>query len=99
MNHSMTTISKILNQELPRLRVEYHVESLGVFGSYLRNEQHPDSDLDLLVSFSEPPTLLQFVRLKNQISDLLGIPVDLVMKKALKPRIGEHVLREVVAIS
>jgi hypothetical protein len=75
------------------------VESLGVFGSYLRNEHSPGSDLDLLVTFSEPPTLLQFVRLKNQISDLLGIPVDLVMKKALKPKIGEQILREVVAIS
>ena len=99
MNDSLSTISKILKREVPRLRTEYYVESLGVFGSYLRHEQGPNSDLDLLVTFSEPPTLLQFVRLKNEISDLLGIPVDLVMRSALKPRIGEEVLREVVAIS
>ena len=77
---------------------QYHVESLGVFGSYVRNEQKADSDLDLLVTFSKTPGLLRFIELENHLSDLLGIKVDLVMKDALKPNIGKHILREVVPV-
>ena len=64
----------------------------------MRDEATPESDLDILVDFSTPPTLFQFVRLKNELGDLLGIPVDLVMKSALKPKIGAHVLPEVVPV-
>ena len=42
---------EMLRQQLPSLAERYHVESLGVFGSYVRREQRPDSDLDLLVTF------------------------------------------------
>jgi predicted nucleotidyltransferase len=71
---------------------------LGVFGSYVRGDQRSDSDLDLLVEFQEPPSLFQFIRLENELSDALGIDVDLVMKSALKPAIGRHILEEVQAI-
>ena len=76
----------------------YDVRSLGVFGSYVRGEAKPDSDLDVLVEFSTPPTLFEYVRLQNELTDQLGIQVDLVMKSALKPMIGEQILEEVVAI-
>ncbi len=99
MNMDLSTISSILNKELPRLQSEFNLESLGLFGSFVRNEPRSDSDLDILVTFSEAPTLIQFVHLKNHLSDLLGIKVDLVMKKALKPRISEQILKEVVSIS
>ena len=71
---------------------------MGVFGSYTRDEQSPSSDLDLLVTFHEPPSLLRFIELENYLSDLLGVKVDLVMKDALKPRIGERILNEVVTV-
>ena len=99
MNMDLSTISSILNKELPRLQSEFNLESLGLFGSFVRNEPRSGSDLDILVTFSEAPTLIQFVHLKNHLSDLLGIKVDLVMKKALKPRISEKILKEVVSIS
>ncbi len=68
-----------------------------MFGSYVRGEQTPDSDLDLLVEFDHRPlTLLQFIALEYDLSDRLHITVDLVMKTALKPRIGERILQEVV---
>ncbi len=88
----------ILRAEKERLSRRYDVRSLGVFGSYVRGEAHPDSDLDILVDFGSPPTLFEYVRLQNDISDLLGVPVDLVMRSALKPAIGEQVLSEVVEI-
>jgi predicted nucleotidyltransferase len=72
---------------------------LGVFGSYVRGEQDPNSDLDLLVEFDDRPlSLFDFVRLENEISDALNLKIDLVEKRTLKPHVGQHILREVVAV-
>lgn len=94
----LTTFIDILRKSLPLLRERYQVESLGVFGSFVRSDQRAGSDLDLLVSFRRPPSLLQFIELENYLSDLLGIQVDLVMKDTLKRRIGERILREVITL-
>lgn len=88
----------ILRQHLPDLRERYAVESLGVFGSYIRGEQHEGSDLDVLVEYTQAPGLMEFVALKLELSELLGVNVDMVMKRALRPRIGERILREVVPV-
>ena len=87
-----------LHGELPLLSRQYKVKSLGVFGSYVRHEQSTSSDLDLLVAFDETPGLLKFIELENYLTDLVGIKIDLVMQEALKPRIGERILREVVPV-
>ena len=79
---------------LPVLRAKYRVRDLEVFGSYVRGEEAEGSDLDLLVTFEEVPTLFQFVALEQFLSDELGVKVDLVMKEALKPRIGKYILEE-----
>ena len=87
-----------LRQVLPDLEKRYKVKSLGIFGSYVRGEQHPRSDLDLLIEFYDAPSLLKFIELEYLLSDLLGMKVDLVMKDALKPAIGKRILREVITI-
>jgi uncharacterized protein len=69
---------------------------LGIFGSYVRGEQTETSDVDVLVEFSETPSLLKFVNLENYLSDNLNIKVDLVHKPGLKPRLEERVLQEVM---
>lgn len=84
-----------LRQELPRLREEYGVRSLGLFGSYVRGEQKKGSDLDILVEFTRVPGMFRFLELERELSRVLGIPVDLVQKEAMKPAIGKHILREV----
>ena len=89
---------QILHQQLPLLTERYQVQSLGVFGSYVHQEQHASSDLDLLVTFYETPSLLRFIALENYLSDLLGIQVDLVMREALRPHIGQRILDEVVRV-
>jgi uncharacterized protein len=89
---------RVLADHLPYLKSEFHVQTLGLFGSYTRNEQNPESDLDVLVTFSQTPSLIQFVRLENYLSDLLGVNVDLVMREALKPHLGVHILSEVVTV-
>ena len=91
---SLSQYLQLLRREMPNLKETYGVRNLAVFGSYLRQEQKEKSDLDLLVEFDETPTLFQFIRLENHLSDLLEVEVDLVMKDALKPRIGKRVLEE-----
>ena len=87
-----------LHEMLPELKERYHVSYLGVFGSYIREEQKPESDLDVLVEFSKTPTIFKFVNLENYLSEALGVKVDLVMKDALKPNKGKHIMREVEAV-
>jgi predicted nucleotidyltransferase len=98
MQRDVMHLRAILRQQLPSLAHRYHVTSLGLFGSYVRHENRPDSDLDVLVTFSEAPSLLRLIELENHLSDLLGVKVDLVMRDALKPRIGRQVLAEVVPV-
>lgn len=98
---SSATIAQIienLRRERDFLCERYHVESIGVFGSYVRDEHRLDSDLDVLVTFAQPPSLLEFIELENHLSDRLGVEVDLVMRDSLKPRIGKRILAEVVPI-
>jgi predicted nucleotidyltransferase len=87
-----------LNQQLPLLTERYNVQTLGIFGSYIRQEQRPESDVDVLVTFTEAPSLLKFLALENYLTDLLGVKVDLVMQDALKPYIGKRILQEVVIV-
>lgn len=94
----VTSILIVLRKHLPALAAQYRIKSLGLFGSYVRKEQKPMSDLDILVEFNEAPSLFEFIRLEHQLSALLGVKVDLVMKDALKPAIGKRILREVVPI-
>jgi hypothetical protein len=94
----LTQLIELLRRQLPFLEERYRVESLGVFGSYVRHEQRPDSDLDVLVTFRESPGLLKFIELENYLSGVLGVKIDLVMKDALKPHIGQYILNEAVAV-
>lgn len=92
---SRDEIRQILHQHLPELEGRYGVVSLRLFGSYGRGEQQPSSDVDLLVEIDNPQlTLLQFVELRDFLSDLLGVSVDLVEKETLKPALGEQILHE-----
>ena len=79
----------------PVLAEEYPIAELGIFGSYARGEQHADSDLDVLVTFEEPVTLFDLVRLENELTDRLGVDVDLVTGESLRPRIGARVADDV----
>lgn len=91
-------IIQLLRQHFPLLAEKYRVKSLSIFGSYVRHEQRSDSDLDVLVTFHEQPSLLKFIELENHLSDVMGVKIDLVMKDALKPRIGRRILSEAVSV-
>src|SRR5215208_228425 len=93
---SLEKILEVLRQQIPTLTARYSVETLEVFGSYVRSEQKKDSDLDILATFREVPSLLTFIAIENYLTDLLGVKVDLVMKDSLKPIIGQQILREAI---
>ena len=88
-------IQKCLRTHKKELKKNYKVKEIGIFGSYIRGDQKEKSDLDVLVDFDETIGLFRFVALERYLSRLLGVKVDLVMKSALKPRIGKRILNEV----
>ena len=89
-------IKNILAEHKTEIEQKYFVKEIGIFGSYVKNENTLQSDLDILVEFTKIPSLLKFVGLEIFLSDLLGVKVDLVMKEALKPVIGSYILKEVI---
>ena len=92
---TLSEVVQQIRQLLPVIAQQYQVKSIGVFGSYVKKQQRKESDLDLLVTFFDPPSLFKYIELENFLSDQLEIKVDLVMQDALKPSIRERVLEEV----
>jgi predicted nucleotidyltransferase len=97
---TMDEIKRILQSEKPYLAEKYGVTEIGVFGSYVRGDQRPDSDIDILIELERPPriSLLGLVDLEYYLSDLLGAKVDVAIKKNLRKRIGRRILSEVVSV-
>lgn len=77
------------------MRTEFGVVEIGIFGSVVHGTQDTNSDIDILVEFERPVGFVRFMRLEKRLSELFGMPVDLVTKKALKPHIGKRVLQEI----
>ncbi len=89
------TIKDIIAAKLPYLQEKYQIQTMGIFGSYVRGEEKKRSDVDILVEFTEPISFFRFVDLELELAELIGRKVDLVMKSALKPVIGRRILEEV----
>jgi len=75
----------------------YPIRSLALFGSVSRQEDRPDSDLDLLVEFSEPVGM-QFIRLAEELQRLLGRKVDLVSRGGIKPGYYEAIREDLIDV-
>jgi predicted nucleotidyltransferase len=96
-DRTLDTLRAQLRAMLPELRQRYPIASLGLFGSWVWGEQRPGSDLDVLVEF-DGPIGWRIVTLEDELSERLGIKVDLVPRRGLRPRIGERILAEVVPV-
>jgi len=94
----VTRLATVLRAHLPDLRARYGLESVALFGSYVRNEQRPDSDLDVLVTLSRGLGMFELIHAEDDLKARLGVPVDLVLRSELGPRILRYVLREAVVV-
>jgi predicted nucleotidyltransferase len=84
----------------PVLKERFQVETIGIFGSYTRGEQKKKSDIDILVTFTEPNNidLIDFIELKQFLTRKLKTKVDLVEKDSLKHRIKDKILQETIYV-
>jgi len=96
--NSLAEIKKIIGNNKHILKETYNVRQIGIFGSYTKGIPDRKSDIDILVEFSKPVNFFEFIRLEYFLSDLLGIKVDLVTKKALKPLIKNDILKQTVYV-
>jgi hypothetical protein len=93
----LTELQGLLHDQAPYLAEKYGVRVIGVF---VRNEQQPESDLDLLIDLDRPPkiSLIGLVELEQYLSELLGVRVDIAIRVNLKKRMGERILGEVIPV-
>ena len=83
-----------LRTMLPQLATRFGVAELSLFGSRIRGDHRPDSDLDVLVTFDKTPTLFNLVELRDVLVEKLGVNIDLALKDSLKPILRPYILRE-----
>ena len=93
---SLDEIRHALREQKPILAEKYGVRIVGVFGSYVRQEQRSDSDLDLLIELDRPSkiSLIGLVELEEWLSQILGIQVDLAIKANLKKELAHVFYRK-----
>lgn len=74
------------------------VKKIEIFGSYARGEERVDSDVDIIVEFSERKSLLEIVRIERELSETLGIKVDLLTEKSISPYLIDRIKKEAEVI-
>ena len=92
-------IRGILQSHKNELNERFHVESLSIFGSVSRNTARPDSDIDILVRYSNTPGIFDFLRLKQYLEAIVGRPVDLVTEGALKKQLKNRIMQEAIRVA
>ena len=90
----MEELKKII---VPVLK-KHNIIKAGIFGSFAKGASTPESDIDILIELGNNISLLDFVRIKLELEDLLGIKVDLVEYQAVKPQLKNWILSEEVRI-
>jgi predicted nucleotidyltransferase len=92
-------VIKCLKEKFGEIRQRFSVAKLSIFGSFARGEGSAQSDLDVLVAFEQKATFDLFMDLKFYLEELLGIKVDLVTDKALRPRIRQAIEKELIDVA
>jgi len=94
---SIQEIIKIMKEHKEELKKKYKIKEIKIFGSYARGEQKERSDIDIIVDFEETLTLIELIRLEEEIERILGIKVDLLTEESISPFIKPYI-KEVVVI-
>ena len=95
---TLEEIKEIIRSHKEELEERHRVKSIAIFGSYVRGEEKEESDIDLLVEFNGPVSLLHMVSVENYLSDLLGMKVDLVPRKNIREELKETIIKEAIAV-
>ncbi|MDI6735528.1 MAG: nucleotidyltransferase family protein [bacterium] len=95
---SLEEIKRTLKTNKAILIESFKVKEIGIFGSLVRGEEIDGSDVDILVEFYKPVGFFKFLELEEYLEKIVEKKVDLVSKKALKPRIGKYILEEVIFV-
>ena len=96
---TLSEIKEILRKHKKELREKYKVKSIAIFGSYARSEQKETSDIDILIDYYEPVSLLKLIELENYLSDLLGVKVDLITKNSIhNPYVKKSIEEDLIHI-
>ncbi len=69
-------------------------KKVAIFGSYSRDEEKPDSDIDVLVAFYDSKSLLELVSIERKLSKKIGVKVDLLTEKSLNPYLKQNILKQ-----
>ena len=92
-------ICKILAKQKRTIKNRYKLKQIGLFGSFVKNRQTPQSDLDILVEFQQGgDTFDNYMDLKFHLEETLGKKVDLVIKNVLREELKDNILSEVVYV-
>lgn len=94
----LDSVQQTIRANQPLLAEQFFVRRIGVFGSVAQNTQNDQSDIDMLVEFSQPVSMFRFLALEQKLADLLGRKIDLVTPDALKAAIKESVLKEAIYV-
>lgn len=88
---------EIFEEIIQRLK-KCGASKIAIFGSYVREEENPESDIDVIVEFSERKSLLDIVGIEQELSDVIGIKVDLLNEKSISPYLIDRIRKEMVVI-
>ena len=91
-------VLELLRRSKPELQARFSVTRLALFGSAARDGMHAGSDVDVLVAFDGPATAPRYFGVQFYLEDLLGMPVDLVTEKALRPRLRPFVEKDLARV-
>lgn len=91
-------MSQDINDKIINYLKRFNPRRIGIFGSYARNEDTPQSDIDILVDFSEQVTLFDLGGMKVELSEMLNRPIDIVTERGINNRIKEHIYRDLKII-
>ena len=86
-------VYNLLKEIKPRLD-KYHLRRLRIFGSQARDDYRKDSDVDLIVEFSQTPTYFKLARMKREIEEYLNKKVDIVFEHKIFPELKENILKD-----
>ena len=95
---TLEEIRAVIEQHRPELKRQFHVDKIGVFGSYARGTQKKRADIDFLVSFDKQISYFTLGGLYEYLKEIMGTDVDVVPREDLRPEFSDSVMKDVAYI-